>query len=453
MKIVICKRNLLDELILFVMLADIMIFNWLGTSGFNEVVLFCLIVVSMIQHKNFYFKKGRIWVPFAILILYSLLNYYLLGGTLIYFFKNMYNITKGILTFFYISTLIERNSDLILDFIKKCFIPFNVYFCISFPFMLLQCNGWYSSVSLKTLSSGLTGYIFGPDYMTGLFGIYAAPTQLIFFILIVMHNHFYGNRYCRGKNIIYFKIYNFLLLVFASWFALVSENKSFYIFLIIYIVIFLIISNLKGEQKKIRKGAYFNIIFAVVIVLTLMRAAYDNVEVFRSYVDSVWSTLLIDYKQLNTYRGGGERIALIFRAFSDKEHTFLGWGLGCKMGNFITILNMPHFGQADIGTYITLGGVIFIVLLYWVCYTFIRRNYNHVILQWATCGALIAEGIYTNMFSSGSTTMMITMVLYMVQWAIYQERTVTMNYGDFIQDNPVALTEEKNENFTYKLSV
>lgn len=97
-----------------------------------------------------------------------------------------------------------------------------------------------------------------------------------------------------------------------------------------------------------------------------------------------------------------------------------GWGIGRKMGNMVYYLNFPHFGQADIGTYMCLGGMIFIILLVWSCYMFFCRNYKQFLIRVSLILSLVAEGIYTQVFT-GNTTILAMMFLYLLLWVIYRD--------------------------------
>lgn len=424
MKIRIKVRNSLDYIILSVMMLDIMILRWLEVSSAVNILIMLLIVLSMSRYARWYFNEIGTWVPFSCLIIYSGLNYFLLGGGLLYYLKNMFHIVKAVLVVCYFCVLIKRNRDFAIEYVKNFFWPINFYLVLSLPFMMLQLWGYSNLVSLRT---SLTGNIYIPDFMSGLFGIYGSAQQSFFFLIVMFYNHFLAKyKIHSNNNRLCLKVYNCLLFAFTLWYAQVSENKAYYISLIIFVsvAIILVEQGKRGEgcfrKTRMNPMRLFKLVGIVGILLLLVYVAYNNIEYMNSAINLIINAINIDLNETYTYVGGNERFAMIIKVLSDRGHRWMGWGIGKKMGNMVYYLNFPHFGQADIGTYMCLGGLLFVLLLIWSCYKFFQKNYSNIFVLSALTFSLIAEGVYTQVFT-GDTTVLAMMFLYLLLWVIYRD--------------------------------
>lgn len=86
-------------------------------------------------------------------------------------------------------------------------------------------------------------------------------------------------------------------------------------------------------------------------------------------------------------------------------------------------LGFAHFGQADVGTYLCLGGLVYIFLMFLIVYQCFKRNFNHPIVPKNMILTFFILSCYTHIFMDTSITISI-MFAYFIIWKISQKQDV-----------------------------
>ena len=412
----------LDEIILTILLLQVMVICWISLDlqdVFNHLLV-VLIVVSCLRHKKF--VTSPLFGAMLLFVGYQFINFLILGGHFSCFMRNWYRTFKSILIIVYFSELVKNEGDLVSSFLVKCLKLFNIYALINIPILLSQ-------------------RLYSKDMMSGLFGLYGTPRLAVFIAFLVMFN-FVANRVFVQQKSITFEVYNVLLLAFYLWMATQNDNKGFYIILVLFAFITYvsfyegrIISNTKRAQKKRIWILLFRATLIIVLIFSLGVIAYKTSDLFKETVDEAVlkireGFLIPSYLSYNKVTGGGERFAMILFALSRVDTAVIGFGLGNYLytsGN----LGFQHFGQADVGTFICLGGSLYIVLMFLVVYLALKRNLRKSIIPPIMLIAFFILSCYTHVLMDTGITIPLCW-FYIIIWISYEMRK-TENNGAFLE--------------------
>lgn len=430
------NATLLDSCILLVMMWQVLIFRWISSNVQDIVnhIIVVLICISLIRYRNL--TKKLSFTCFLIFIIYQLLNFIMLGGSIVYLFRNWYRTFKSVLIIFYLTNLLQYKSDLLCSILRKNIKLFNIYALINIPILLKQLTHDFSTTTLASLlgnESYRNSMYYSKDMMSGLFGLYGTPCLAMFIVFLIIYNYAY-NHYCKVKSSKTFDLYNIGLTIFYMWMATQNDNKGFFIILALFVVVLYIAINeekiLNNNTIKIlnkpltQLNLMIKMVFIMVGVILLMWFSYIAFEPFKLVVDEAFfkisdGLLLSTYTDYRNVIGGGERFAMILFALSKPQSAFIGYGLGNYLytsGN----LGFVHFGQADIGTFICLGGSVYIMLMFLVVYQSFKGNYKSNLIPQIMTFIFFILASYTHIFHDTSITISI-MLAYIVCWMAYNK--------------------------------
>lgn len=399
------------------MMFQVMIFRWLGLHDFVNVILLFLILLSFLKNRFLSFRH-TVAILLCVFGIYQVLNFLVLGGTIRLLMRSGYRTVKSVVFIVYLSFLAYKKRDFCTEFLRKNFWLFNIYMLINIPVLLLQLNGHYSLAAFYDM--GPISLYFPQDLMSGLLGRYGTPCLAFYAVFIALYNYIYGRFWINKRYKKIFTIYNVFLLVFNLAMSTQNDNKGHYIvfaFMVIQMYLYL-----QEAQIIKRFGALKNAIFKIiaqmiligVIVSLLVFVLYKISPEFRENIaDLLLRKINEGLSQGKDVHGGGERLGMIVFMISTPSKLLLGHGLGNYSPTAYS-LGFPHFGLADFGTYLCLGGIVYMFILFLIVYKSfgqnIRTNLNIIALI-----TIIVFSIYTQIFSNTSTTICM-MFIYWVCW-------------------------------------
>ena len=420
MKIYLKRDAVLDQIILVIMMLQVMIFRWLGIQDEINIVLLILIALSFLSRYRIALKQ------LAILFLlvfgaYQFLNYLILGGNTRFLMRNGYRTIKSIVFIVYLSFLFRYKRQVCIGFLRNLFWVLNLYMLINIPVLLLQLNGHYSLAAYhKFYDLSTASANFYKDLTSGLFGRYGTPCLAFYAVFLAIYNYMYGKTWVSKRYKAFLSVYNIIILIFNLIMATLNDNKGLYIvFAIIIMLLYLFLENARiirrfGSSrgafiKVATRAILFIILFGVVVV-----ALYKYSPGFRTNIANMLLQKIYEGISLgNDVKGGGERLGMIVFILSTPSKLLLGYGLGNYSPTADT-LGFLHFGLADFGTYLCLGGLVYIVLLFLIVYKAIDFD-SRKSLSILTLITVIIFSIYTQVFSNTSTTICM-MYIYWICW-------------------------------------
>lgn len=365
MKLTIDKRYWLDSLILAVIFLQIAIFNYLNLSKLGNWILFALIIFRLLLSVNIKKRKSfLLFVALGTLALYMLATVSALAGAFFRFgaFRsNLMSMTYPLLVTIYIAFACMYNREMVRSFFNNNFCIFNIYFLINVIVLILQ-------VRIPDFMAGHANWVnyYRKDLISGLFG-YSGTHQLGFFSsFIILYNLYYAKYVCKKKYRVVMNAYIAFLLLFVVIMSSLNDNKMQYVMLALFLYEYVEINISDGKSESRRVARRLKLFFVIIAVLVTFIVSYFRVDFIRNIFDS--SILKIMKKMMEILNskdslitGGAERIYMIRFAFTKFNGLTTGYGFGTYWWQTPTVLGFSQFGQADLGTFLCLAGLVFTV--------------------------------------------------------------------------------------------
>lgn len=398
MKILFKRKDYLDFLILWILLLHVMFFRWIGlTSLFNKIALF-LILLRLFQRLHATIKMGAVIEILLMLVVYPLLNFQWCGGQLSVLITNIYIVCIPMLVFYYITQLLIYKMDFFKLFLKSIFWPLNIFMLFNIPIILLQLAGVYQLAGVGFSSSNS---FMIEDMISGTFGYNGTPMMTLFFLFFMMYSYFYYKNYLKYYKKLYILFYT-IYIVFMCIISLYNDNKGFYLLMGMAIILAYVKENINKLQIVVSKTKliYFIIkimLFIVSFILVLL-FFYKYTPIGIS-IDSIIHEITIGWEKNNLVQGSSERFGMISFILKDKSRIMKGYGIGNYSWTEEGAFGFNHYGQSDIGTFLCLGGILFIIIiaisLYCVLYKVFRNHFFTLCIIIYLC----IVGIYTQLFT------------------------------------------------------
>lgn len=413
MSLKIKKKDFLDSCILFLLILEVMIIRWLNLVGeFNRVII-VLLLVRYLCYLSRTVRDTSAWLYVGI-IGYFFFNFYSLGGNYYTLFKNIFECAAPLLIMLYFGILMSEKEGLLLRFLNALFWPLNIYIILNIPVIFLQMSGQH-------WLAGFTSHIntYHVDMISGLLGFNGTPVLAMFSAFVIIYNHYYAV-YCsalRYKKIIL--TYNCAILVFFSVISLFNDNKGFYLVMLMYILIYAFqCMDAKSFRKeffaRVWKGLLHFLPFTVLIAaFVAVLYAYTSIG---AQIDKIIHEFQVAFLYGNRAQGSSERISMIFYALASPNR-LMGYGFGRYTWTTSNAFGFLHYGQSDVGTFMCLGGVIFIFLLALLVFLMAQKAYKDSLFSIIMLCMVAVIGIYTQIFTVTSI-MVCTMLFVVTCWGI-----------------------------------
>ena len=423
----------LDEIIITITFFQVLIVCWISLDLQDLVnhLLVILITLALIRRKQFFLSP-----LFGIILTfvgYQVLNYVFLGGDSYFVLRNWYRTFKSILLIVYYMELLKNKFVFIESFLFRHLKLFNFYALVNVPILLSQISHNFNTTSFDALVGTISyknAEYYSKDLMSGLFGLFGTPRLAVFMSFLVVFNYVVNRLYSQNKSLL-FDVYNGLLLFFYIWVATQNDNKGFFIIIALFsLVTYMVLTNIKLRSNyqiplnKKGQNLFFRLGFFFLLIVLIFIVAFNFSELF----ESVFNEALLKIKDgflssnSNHVTGGGERFAMIFFALNSIDTALFGYGLGNYLytsGN----LGFKHFGQADIGTFICLGGIVHIFLLYLIIYFSFKTSNTSSFISKVMIVLFFTLSIYTHVLMDTGITIPLLwfyVIIYSTQTHLYK---------------------------------
>lgn len=428
------KLPSINEFIIGLMILQVLIIRWISEDvlDFFNIILVAACIIALCRYRSFI--NSKCVIVLILFVIYQILNFLTLGGSITFLLRNWFRTFKSLILVIYITNLIKTNPKLISKKLDSWWPWFNLYAIINIPILLQQRTHDFTFTSFGSFMGHISyrnANYYSKDMMSGLFGLYGTPCLGMFITFLLLFNVFKSIECKKGKNKAYkfIHILNLILLGFYLWMATQNDNKGFFIMLLLFVVVLILSLNerrlaaMKNSYAKVRGriSGYLKVILIVTFTLAVAWFCYSTMDTFKDVVDMALQKIKegITFSQrqsLLSVQGGGERFAMILYALSSVEMALVGAGLG----NYVYTaggLGFTHFGQADIGTFICLGGSIYILLMFTIVNFCFKRNFKNGILPKSLLAVFFLLSCYTHVFMDTSITISI-MLAYFVIWKV-----------------------------------
>lgn len=373
------KSYILESTIFYIVFLQMAIINYLGVSKYGNWIIVVLVMIWIIKRIQHLKRTEKMFIIF-------LFSFYIIAFIdaimgisfdMSIFRRNMFSVFYPLVVAGFFVCLSVNNREWLIKKMKSSFYLFNIYYIINIIIIIIQ-------IMIPFFAPGITNSDWVNDYredlISGIFG-YSGTHQLCFFsCFIVIYNFAYGKLYCKKRLKKYLvNCYTLSLIGFIIVASSYNDNKGQYIFLVITLLIYgWIIYRKKSNIEKLKKGLllsvlilFFILILGVIIEkIPLAAGVYDNS--IQKLADTISN---INKSNGRMVAGGAERFYLVSYAFKYYDGFTSGYGLGSFWWLTENALGFPHFGLADLGTFLILGGLFFVV----PCYFIYFYLYSHIV--------------------------------------------------------------------------
>lgn len=429
MKIWYKEDDTLDRIILYLLLLNIFPIRWIDYRGKAMVLIAALIALDLMRYASYYMKQSfSFW--FLLFLFYPLLNYAVLGGSLKTLARNLYRIDRGMLLIFFFCVLLVLKEDLIEEFLKENFLLFNIFTVMNFAVLYRQIGGDFRLTAFRL---GDISQYYKPDLMSGLFGLFGTPCLAFFSVFILVYNVYYAGYHLRGVKRVFVYAYDLLVAGFIMWASVRNDNKGIFIILIIYLCIlgFIFVSARSYVKEPQTRWIRIAGIIAVLAVFTAVigTLAYTNLELFRGVVD-----MMIRKVQEGTAgssaQGGGERIGMMLFMLEEPAKIPFGYGLGNYYSANQTALGFHHFGQSDFGTFLILGGFLFMILIGVFVFSAFQSTAGHAAFSLIVCVSYMIFAVYTQVYVNAQTLTISLLIFAVIIQVFRREKKKVIQYEE-----------------------
>lgn len=413
----------LDKFILCLLVLSVLIFRYLGFTSRINLILIVLFSLSILLNIYSYITDGLL-ICFILILLYLYYNKQKIGGSNDILINNAIQIIPSLLTMLYMFHLLKYRKHYIAKFLTRNIWFFNVYLYISIPFIILQANGMYS---LAGVANGQINNL-GVDMISGLFGFNGTPVLALFVAFTMILNYAYYTSFCRSNQRSLFLFMTLPLFIFYSILPLFNDNKTYYFILLMFLFIYVIFvcygkttTNTLFETR-LRRIKVSLIIFSLFIISFILLM---QIKPFKETTDTLLREVQNGWKYGSLYQGSNERIGMIQYGLSQPKYLLMGHGVGTHTWTEQGLFGFRHYGQSDLGTFLCLGGLIFIFLLFASIYIFSNNCINSIFLKVVIILFFIILSIYTQVFTVMSLTIsvMFEICLCVIGYTHTRERT------------------------------
>ena len=272
---------------------------------------------------------------------------------------------------------------------------------LNVPILVLQLNG-HTELSGRHPES-LTN-TFSADLVSGLFGYNGTGLLTMYFCFLMLYNFVqYKCEYIKQKQV--FILYNILLLGFVSFVAANSDNKALFVLVPLFFIVYLIVFKMnfyRNILQKIRSLSRYIIkgfcVFAIFIVG--LQPAIGTLDLISDIIEKSQSGLT----NANAAYGSAERLGTIVYALNNPSIRWCGSGIAKHEWQESYGLGFAHFGISDFGSFLCLGGILFILLLICFLLTVYRTVFKDKIAGYTFFVLTIVVLIYTQPMTVVSLT-------------------------------------------------
>ena len=364
------EKNLLDFIILYWMIIYIFAISWFAYLMQGALVLAVLIIIRLLLDIKRTLRFSPFYFGLMVSFVYPLFSYLAFDGNLITLYNNIIVILPSTLALIYVGFLCKYKRDFIICFLKKQKMIFNGYMLLNVPVLLLQLGGntFLAGRHPESLNNS-----YAADLISGLFGYNGTALLAMYFCFLIVYNiSLYKNGEIKHTQI--FSIYNVLLIIFIMFVAANSDNKAIFIimpmFLIIYLVEHRMIINMTLLKKIRQLLKYVIYALAVVFTITIIISPVISVdEIFKDTFQKIYSGWLLS----NNAHGSAERLGMISYALSNTSIRWFGAGIAKYGWQEPYAFHFSHFGISDLGSFLCLGGGMYIFLIMFFCINLYRQ--------------------------------------------------------------------------------
>lgn len=418
------SKKTFDGMLLLLIYLQLVILEFFGLGQTLNKIVSALIIARFLFGGIRRGERKRIMCVCGIFLMYMLSS--LFSSTL-----NFSNIlSNGLMQLypmiyvFYITYICKYEQELIDNFIKKGFWIFNITMIANIVVMIIQINSPYSINAVNT-SAEISFY---QDLISGLFAYASTHIVSLFTSFIVIYNLSYMHKIQKAAMKFLLSIYLCLIVILSFYISLNNDNKAF--FLIFPLSILFYIFMIESTNKRVKRG----LMCVSLIPIAFFILYSTNTYVQNFFDENIMSTVNIIQSAIkigNQANGSNERIAILGYAFKLPSTWIFGEGFGNTSIYQSGYHGFNHFGQADMGSLLILGGVWYTLLLfYYYSNSFLGiiagKNYRRAasVIKVMVIAFLVITTVYQQCLTRTNAVTALSLIMLVFRYKLNSSETV-----------------------------
>lgn len=350
-------RLCVEDIIISLIILQVILFRFLNIHEFINKIIVVLVAYYFIKSKfKYFFEHIAVLKTALVFILVILLNA-VVYGIKDYFFSNILILFYPFVHMFFINYYVEKKGYSIYKKLYDLRYTINVYMILNVIVLIIQTLGFDFMLGFSDIKT--TAWW---DELSGLFGYMMSATLCFFTIFVFLYNMFVLKTITNDNYKKKFIIYNVVLVLVVSILFSVGDNIAF--FLLLPLCFFSLLFLEKGK-KLLGIKINFKMIVMLIVALSFCLILIPQLRVY-IYDNIVYKFVGIFENMFNgpnVQHGSLERFALIVYALTDCNGFLLGKGVSFSGLYTPNTLGFVHFGNANAGAIIALGGIWLYILL------------------------------------------------------------------------------------------
>lgn len=247
--------------------------------------------------------------------------------------------------------LCDENPMVLDEFIRKAFKWINLVAVMNIAAVAIQI--FFPGVIEGVHTVDRTLFV---DTLSGFFEYGVSHVLCMYMVFVIAYNWSYISHLESVRKRRALRFYNNLVVILLILLGLLYDNKAILLMLLVALLSYWIIEN--------RRRLILRLAFGISVTTICLMLCY-------LFVKPVWewiAELLLHnhfsqtFSAYNIATGSGERIAIIIKALSQPSTYFGGKGWGSSHVYSSGYLGFEHFGQSDLGSILTLGGIWYLLV-------------------------------------------------------------------------------------------
>ena len=357
------KNRTLEDIILLLIIGQVVVFRFFNVYEImNKVILVLtamLLLINFIRGKKLKIGTKSEMLSIAIVVVLLLFNCFLYGcdGA---FQSNMLMILYPLINVFYLTYYVKKHQEFFYKKMIQMKYLINIYFVINIIVMFIQLQGTYFLVGVVTQEN--TMY---EDLISGLLGYSMVAAVCYFSVFVIAYNivlsYTIKNRLRRKV----FIAYTVILIGIMAYISIQNDNVQYFPFVLLALLIIMLSRNRLNTVSGLQKVLLIVLIcmLAVMFALGLVPGFYEllNDSVLYKFTGSLEHM----YDGSSVTHGSMERLALVVYGLTYAGGWALGKGFSYAGVYTPYTFGFVHFGNANIGAFICLGGVwLYLAIIY-----------------------------------------------------------------------------------------
>ena len=359
------KFKWLDNIILWLIIGQVVVFRYFNVFEIANKIILSLIVIRIMIYCILNKKiVGLSKKSYSILLVFFIIVANgLIYGVNDFFRSNVLMVLYPLIDMLYLTWYIKKYQEYFYLKLYKLRYLINIYFLINIVVMFIQLQGNYFMIGVMTQKNDMY-----EDLVSGLLGYSMVAAVCYFSVFVILYNFVIAETIRKKVNKCIFQLYNVILLGIMAYISIQNDNVQYFAVIAIALFFMMLVQKPLNTFKRIKTicciGAFG--IIVILVALKMIPGLYDilNSNVFYKFSGALEHM----FDGAAVTHGSMERLALIVYGILHANGLLVGKGLSYAGVYTPYTFGFVHFGNANIGAFICLGGIWFYLTLIY-CYS------------------------------------------------------------------------------------